>query len=89
MAKSFTLGRIVATRNALKQLTHADILPALKRHAAGDWGDVDEHDHQANEQALRDGSRLFSVYHAADTTKFWIITEADRSSTCVLLPEDY
>ncbi len=96
MAKSFIglgdlfpLGQTVATRNALNRLTHDDILPALKRHAAGDWGDVDAEDHQANEQALRDGSRLFSVYHAADTTKFWIITEADRSSTCVLLPEDY
>ncbi len=86
---SFPLGHVVSTPNALKQLTQDDIQSGLKRHASGDWGDVDEHDRQANERALRDGSRLFSVYHAADSTKFWIITEADRSSTCVLLPQDY
>ncbi len=85
----FSLGQVVSTPNALKQLTHDDILTGLKRHATGDWGDVDQHDRQANEQALQDGDRLFSVYHAADSTKFWVITEADRSSTCVLLPEDY
>jgi hypothetical protein len=85
----FPLGRIVTTPNALGQLTHDDILGGLKRHAAGDWGDVDEHDRQANEGALKDGSRIFSVYHDHDGTKFWIITEADRSSTCVLMPDDY
>ncbi len=62
---------------------------ATIRHAAGDWGDVDEHDRRENEQSLDHGFRLFSVYHAADGTKFWIITEADRSATTVLLPEDY
>jgi len=86
---SFALGQVVSTPNALNHLTPTDILNALKRHAAGDWGDVDEHDRQANEQALREGSRLFSVYHAQNSTTFWIITEADRSSTCVLLPQDY
>ena len=85
----FPLGQTVTTPNALRHLTHDDILGCLKRHADGDWGDVDEHDRLANERALKDGSRLFSVYHAHDGTKFWIITEADRSSTCVLLPEDY
>ncbi len=86
---SFPLGQVVITRNALDTLTQADVQQALSRHAGGDWGDVDEHDHQANELALQDGSRIFSVYHAEDGEKFWIITEADRSSTCVLLPEDY
>jgi hypothetical protein len=85
----FPLGQTVATPNALNHLTQDDILGCLKRHAAGDWGDVDEHDHLANERALKTGNRLFSVYHAQDGTKFWIITEADRSSTCVLLPADY
>ena len=85
----FPLGQTVATANALKHLTHDDILGCLKRHAAGDWGDVDEHDRLANERALGDGSRLLSVYYAHNGTKFWIITEADRSSTCVLLPADY
>jgi hypothetical protein len=70
-------------------LTQSDILSALGRHQAGDWGDVDEDDRQANEQALKAESRLFSVYHSANGAKFWIITEADRSITTVLLPQDY
>jgi hypothetical protein len=85
----FALGHIVATPNALQRLTNEDILNGIGRHQAGDWGDVDEDDRQANERALVEGTRLFSVYHAANGIKFWIITEADRSSTCVLLPEDY
>jgi len=85
----FRIGRIVATPNALANLQQPDILSALQRHQAGDWGDVDEDDRQANNCALTDGSRLFSVYHSANGTKFWIITEADRSSTTVLMPEDY
>ena len=85
----FELGRVVITRNALDTLSTEDVQRSLARHASGDWGDVDPHDRQANELALVDGSRIFSVYHARDGQKFWVITEADRSSTCVLLPEDY
>src|SRR5690349_19088411 len=85
-----TLGRQMATPNALRQLSGDDILAALNRHANGDWGDVDDHDRKANDRALKEGDeRLFSVYHAKNGTKFWIISEADRSSTCVLLPSDY
>lgn len=87
--RRFALGRIVITSHAKSTLHPEDVLVALARHAAGDWGDVGVEDHQANQTALIDGSRLFSVYHARDATKFWILTEADRSSTCVLLPEDY
>jgi hypothetical protein len=61
----------------------------LERHQAGDWGDVDEHDRQENELSLKSDFRLLSVYHAANGIKFWIITEADRSATTVLLPEDF
>jgi len=61
----------------------------IQRHQAGDWGDLDTHDRQENERALQHGGRLFSQYHSNAGVKFWIITEADRSSTCVLLPEDY
>lgn len=85
----FALGQIVITANAKSTLPPADVHAALQRHAIGDWGDVDDHDRQENELSLREGFRLFSVYHAQDGTKFWIITEADRSSTCILLPEDY
>lgn len=85
----FRLGRIMATPNALTSITNEDILVGIQRHQAGDWGDVDEHDRQANERALVEGTRLWSVYHAVNGTKFWIITEADRSLTTALLPQDY
>jgi hypothetical protein len=61
----------------------------VARHVRGDWGDCDDHDRQANEDALRNGERLFSVYRTVKGEKLWVITEADRSSTCVLLPEEY
>jgi len=85
----FRLGHIVATPNALLKLSQDDILQGIQRHQAGDWGDVDDHDRQANDRALTDGSRLVSVYYSAKQIKFWIITEADRSATTVLMPEDY
>lgn len=85
----FRLGRIVATPNALEHLTQDDILVGITRHQAGDWGEVGDEDRQANDCALAQGTRLLSVYLSANGLKFWIITEADRSSTSVLLPEDY
>ena len=85
----FRLGKIVSTPNALDQLTQEDILLAIGRHQAGDWGDVGEDDRTANERALVEGTRLWSVYHAESGVKFWLITEADRSYSTVLLPEDY
>ena len=85
----FQLGRVVITPNALSQLTDEDILPRLQRHHAGDWGDVDDHDRQANDLALIEGNRLLSSYRSRAGICFWIITEADRSVTTILLPEDY
>lgn len=85
----FRLGHIVFTPNALHQLTQDDILLAIQRHQAGDWGDVGAHDRTANDQALVESTRILSAYQAANGTKFWLITEADRSVTTVLLPEDY
>ena len=85
----FRIGKIVSTANALEQLTREDILRAIGRHQAGDWGDVSENDRTKNELALKQGHRLWSVYHAANRRKFWLITEADRRTTTVLLPEDY
>jgi len=89
VVQRFALGRLVATANALAQIPADDMLAALARHASGDWGDVCPEDWQANEHALRCGSRLLSVFHTEGGTKFWIITEADRSVTTVLMPEDY
>ena len=85
----FRVGRILSTPNALSQLTSEDILIGIQRHQAGDWGDVSDADRQKNEVALKQGFRLWSVYHDANGVKFWIITEADRSATVVLMPEDY
>ena len=85
----FSLGRLVATPAALEALTADDINAALARHHRGDWGDVGKEDHAENELSLQKGLRLFSVYHGAQGTKFYIITEHDRSVTTVLLPSDY
>jgi hypothetical protein len=85
----FELGQVVSTPGALEALTAEDIRKALGRHQRGDWGDVKPDDWRENELSLREGFRLWSVYHAANGTKFLVITEADRSSTCVLLPDEY
>lgn len=85
----FSLGRVVATPNALESLVNDDILLSLARHVRGDWGDLDDEDKNENEFSLTRRLRLLSAYHDRNGTKFWIITEADRSATTVLLPEDY
>jgi hypothetical protein len=85
----FPLGQTVITTNANTVLPELDVIVALQRHQSGDWGNVDNHDRQMNQDALRTGGRLFSVYHTTGGTKFWIITEWDRSVTTVLLPDDY
>jgi hypothetical protein len=90
------LGQIIATPGALVALAAAATSPSalLRRHAAGDWGDLDAHDRAANDAALRDGSRLLSAYIVAQGVKVWIITEAadedgHRAATTLLLPEEY
>jgi len=85
----FRLGKIVSTPNVLDRLTQDDILTGIQRHQAGDWGDVSKDDRTKNELSLKMGLRLWSVYHAGNGVKFWLITEADRSVTTVLVPEDY
>lgn len=85
----FPLGRVVATPGALSELADEDRRDALARHARGDWGDTGPEDQAENDLALKEGFRLLSVYHTAEGVKFWIITEADRSSTAILLPSEY
>lgn len=85
----FQLGQIVATPNALESVSPKEMDIALARHLQGDWGEVCEEDRKENELSLEKGFRLLSVYRTAIGIKFWIITEADRSVTTVLLPEDY
>lgn len=87
-AAKFPLGQIVITANAAGQLDSQAVNEALIRHASGDWGEVCEADRRENEVSLREGYRLLSVY-GTGTGRFWIITEADRSVTTVLMPEDY
>lgn len=86
----FGLGEVVATPGALELLknNHRTIIDLLLRHASGDWGELDEHDRQENEFSLKKGLRILSVYQV-NGKKMWVITEADRSSTCLLLPEEY
>ncbi len=85
----FPLGQTVITPAALSALDPLEILIALERHQSGDWGEVCASDRSANEQALQAELRLFSVYHSSSGAKVWVITEADRSATTILLPEDY
>ena len=86
---SFPLGNVVITPNALGQLTPADFQRGLQRHQAGDWGEMGEEDWEQNDTALRTGMRLLSVYRGTNSVTFWIITEADRSATTLLMPDDY
>lgn len=85
----FALGQTVITSNAQATLNPEDVLRAIARHVRGDWGECAKDDWEENELSLREGFRLMSVYRDRSNTKFWIITEHDRSSTTVLLPEDY
>jgi len=87
--QKFPFGQLVSTSNALDRLVQADVWTAIQRHAKGDWGDLCEEDRKSNEWSLEHGERLFSVYHDRNQTKFYIITECDRTATTVLLPEDY
>jgi hypothetical protein len=86
--KKFELGHICVTPGAC-DLDIRDIIAALSRHICGDWGDICEGDKAINDEALLLGFRLFSMYHSRNSTKFYIITEWDRSLTTVLLPEEY
>ncbi len=86
----FCLGQIVATPAALRLLEAHGLTahPFLTRHARGDWGDVPADDAIANDEALIADGRLLSAY-AIGNGRIWVITEADRSSSCVLLPQEY
>jgi len=85
----FSLGRLLTTPRAQEQVPPSEMMNALRRHARGDWGELGEEDRQANDLAVKHGARLLSAYHTKAGIKFWIITEADRSATTVLLPEEY
>lgn len=87
----FPLGRVVATPGAIDALavTGQTAAEFLRRHQAGDYGVVDADDKKANDDAVRCGERVFSAYLLTDGVRVWVITEADRSSTCLLMPDEY
>lgn len=86
---TFGLGRTLITAPASHALDLDDVQSALHRHAAGDWGDCSAEDWKENDLSLREGFRLVSFYRDRRGTKFYIITEADRSVTTVLMPSEY
>lgn len=87
--RELPLGRIVATPGALAELDQESVLEGLRRHANCDWGNLGEEDLQANDQAALHGARVLSSYRARSGAELWVITEADRSVTTVLLPKEY
>ena len=89
--KQFGLGRLVATPGALNAMERSGEGPMnfLSRHARNDWGEVCPDDAKANDDALVQGERLLSSYRTRRGDKLWVITEADRSATTILLPDEY
>lgn len=87
----FALGRLVSTPSATQVMETLGLSPftLLRRHVSGDWGDLCEDDKHYNDEALTDNTRLLSAYQITEAVKIWVITEADRSVTTLLLPEDY
>jgi hypothetical protein len=85
----FGLGRVVATPGAREAVTEDEMLISLARHVRGDWGDVPKDDKRMNDSLVDSYAMLASSYRAKDGTKFFIITDADRLLTTVLLPNEY
>jgi hypothetical protein len=87
----FQLGRVVATPGAVEALAEAktSAWALLSRHCSADFGEVDADDWQANLDAIKDGARILSAYTLKTGERLWVITEADRSSSCVLRPDEY
>jgi hypothetical protein len=87
----FRLGQLVATPGALRALNDAgqEPLEFIQRHVSGDWGEVNEEDKQENEFSVTHGFRILSAYRTAKGEKIWLMTEAARSATTILLPSEY
>jgi len=83
------VGMLAITPRASTQIQEDDLFDCFVRHLAGDWGEVDDEDRRANDMALETGCRILSAYTDRYGSRFWIITEADRSATTILLPGDY
>ncbi len=96
MAPLFPLGRIVMTTHLQAKIQEAnpehweeELQQLITRHASGDWGELAEEDKRENQLSLNCGFRIFSAYTTGSEIRVWVITEADRSCTTALLPDDY
>jgi hypothetical protein len=91
LESKFSLGQFAATPGALEALEASGQEPGyfIARHASGDYGEINEEDRRSNDEALVQGDRLLSAYRTLKCVIVWVITEADRSSTVLLLPEEY
>ena len=87
----FPLGQVVATPGALEALEKAQTSPSelLTRHVGGDFGEIDSEDWQTNLDSIQEDARILSAYRLKTGENLWVITEADRSSTCILRPDEY
>lgn len=91
----FPLGQLVMTRGVIDRVASGDshfirfALDSLRRHANCDWGDMSDEDKKENDFSLDKYLRIFSAYEVPELPKIWIITEADRSVTTILFPEEY
>ena len=94
--QKFPLGRLLVTCGAMAALerTGEDPTEYIARHAIGDWGELDAEDKRANDEAIKNGTRILSAFHLKDNTKIWVISEAsdpqgNREATTILLPDEY
>lgn len=89
--KLFEPGRLAATQSAFAAIERAnqDVVDFFSRHVTGDWGEVSQEDRVENEVSLLNGYRLLSAYRTKLGERVWVLTEADRSMTTILLPEEY
>ena len=92
--QTFPLGQLVMTRGVNDLVADDEafakfVMTSITRHRSGDWGNLTDEDIQENELSLKEGYRLLSAYEAEGLPKIWIITEADRSATTILFPDEY
>ena len=94
MTIAINMGRLLMTRGVNDLVAENEafakfVMSSLTRHRRGDWGNLTDEDKQENELSIKDGYRLLSAYEAEGLPKIWIITEADRSATTILFPDEY
>ena len=89
LERKFPAGIILTTPGALETFEVSELNSAMRRHLSGDWGEMSPVDIEANEFALQHQNRLFSSYKFKGKGKLWIITEADRRATTMMLPSEY